>query len=388
MSELTLPQKGTLNELVETTQELTARFMHAKHSLKPGQVSNLDWVDRAPLFEDREYKDLTLEEEPFVNRAACDHYPSESGFRYFMDGTSKVWEVTWDDSSGIPVPLFLGVYGAAITERRDRRLDLLYVAMHYCYLGHFTYLDKDLVRFLGGNMDVQDADKQNSPTIRNIAIQRRRDTSDEEPEIKEAVIPPYAIPDMRAQAYREIKGLREQSERHMAQWFEKEHSGERLVCDGSVRRGFDAPGARLIGITKTHRRRMLPPEHHMEVMKLRPYERSALFSVDPYKRDGSQSSHHWAHNFYLRLQEPVNPLFGLVRVDFRYGKRRPAPPSPEQVDELARWVLAETAPTIYPEKRWDIEIYPIAGTESYLHALLPSDQQIMALWGNVYAYRR
>jgi hypothetical protein len=60
-------------------------------------------------------------------------------------------------------------------------------------------------------------------------------------------------------------------------------------------------------------------------------------------------------------------FWGLVRIE--------APATDDtlaRVDEISRWLLAETVPLSLPDARWDRLLYPIHDCEAFLRSRAPA----------------
>jgi hypothetical protein len=133
--------------------------------------------------------------------------------------------------------------------------------------------------------------------------------------------------------------------------------GHLVVVDGPLHyvRSRDLP---VMGYVKTHSRALLAPEHHRELPKLRPGERSSLFSVGE------------RYSCYLRLvpgSELAGPWTGIVRLEVPESAGLPAAVS---AVEQAAAILPRYAGVAHRDPRAPQNLQPVGALETHLRHLL------------------
>jgi hypothetical protein len=95
--------------------------------------------------------------------------------------------------------------------------------------------------------------------------------------------------------------------------------------------------------------------------RLREGERSAVFKVG---HKGEEGLCFW----YIRLRErpPMEPLDGLVKVDYKCEGSELSSNEVELIDELSSEIYALRSPSVYPYPRWPSYIYPIRLAEEFM----------------------
>ncbi len=160
-------------------------------------------------------------------------------------------------------------------------------------------------------------------------------------------------------AYSLVRQRRDALETKLAErWCGRTDAGP-LFVDGSISGSARlAAAASVIGIVKSHRALYVEGEAMSTVLGLRLGERSSVLRV----------TSRWATaaSWYLRLRDPAgqNPFWGMVRVEIAEGQW-----TPERVNEISRWILAEASPVSLPDARWDTMVYGIRDCEETLRAI-------------------
>jgi hypothetical protein len=134
--------------------------------------------------------------------------------------------------------------------------------------------------------------------------------------------------------------------------------GHLVVVDGPLTyvRSRDQP---VIGYVKTHSRALLDPEHHRELPRLRPGERTSLFTLG---RD--------RYSCYLRLVPAggiSGPWAGIVRLELPQSAGLPAA---VRVVEAAAAILPRYAGVAHRDPRAPQNLQPVGALETRLRHLL------------------
>jgi hypothetical protein len=146
-----------------------------------------------------------------------------------------------------------------------------------------------------------------------------------------------------------------------------------LVMDGAIRKEEFLPLENTIGLAKSFSRKPFfdlgDDERRLSITsylaRIGVGERSAVFAKD-------QNVAFW----YVRLRNfpPMEPLGGLVKVDFslqkqKLSKERTLPEEMLQlVDELSAEIYANRTPSIYPYPRWPSFLYPVRIAEQMMRS--------------------
>ncbi len=134
--------------------------------------------------------------------------------------------------------------------------------------------------------------------------------------------------------------------------------GHLVVVDGPLHyvRSRDLP---VIGYVKTHSRALLGPEHHRELPRLRPGERTSLFTLGRER-----------YSCYLRLVPTggiSGPWAGIVRLEVPQSAGLPAA---IHVIEAATAILPRYAGVAYRDPRAPQNLQPVGALEARLRHLL------------------
>ena len=140
-----------------------------------------------------------------------------------------------------------------------------------------------------------------------------------------------------------------------------------LVMDGALRKSEFEQLTYTIGLAKSFskkprfrwRGRILDIVGYLS--RLREGERSAVFKIGP---KGEEGLCFW----YVRLRErpPMEPLDGLVKVDYKCEGSELSSNEVELIDELSSEIYALRSPSVYPYPRWPSYIYPIRLAEEFM----------------------
>ncbi|MBS1718061.1 MAG: hypothetical protein JSS72_10075 [Armatimonadetes bacterium] len=262
--------------------------------------------------------------------------PTGSGITHFLDGAQRQW-------SRLTVgfhPIVLAHTSAAVLVREERNLRL---PSEDAYRGGLAAYGPDRPAI---------ADRFGELGIPYVIVQETEE---------KGYNPSLAI-----------GKRREAMEREIGQPFK----ADCLLVDGGI--GWMLEGANTstnyIGLVKSHKHRYFKTvEEQAVVLGLRAGERTRVFNRPRSEKQGGA-----AYSFYMRLHAATDfdPLYGLVRIELAQVQR-----SIEQADEIAGWLMAETAPLSLPDPRYHCLIYPIRMVEQYLRSRQPSDAAIAGILG-------
>lgn len=172
--------------------------------------------------------------------------------------------------------------------------------------------------------------------------------------------PPAAI----AAARVALEGERVRVEREAGAWWAAHApADEWLVVDGVLSEHAALAGhPRALGIVKSPGARYFDGRDLERALTIPAGHRTSVFQ--PAAR-GSGAVYSW----YLRLWpwEGQDLLYGLVRVEAPVRRE-----SVQAVDALSAWILAERAPVVGPDARWDRLLYPLHDVETYLRTRAPA----------------
>src|ERR687886_783427 len=181
---------------------------------------------------------------------------------------------------------------------------------------------------------------------------------------------------MRESARVRIRALRERLEGGMLRAWEGddrvlEDPDAWIAVDGQLRDVRES-NRRAIGLIKSVARPEFVGRDVGMLMDLEPGMRTTSFVPDwQLRRDPSERRTSW----YLRMwppQQGADSLGSLMRVE------APRDTTPETVDEISRWILAERAPLSKPDPRWPAMIYPIHYVEKVLKPLVQGSERAYA----------
>ena len=279
-------------------------------------------LSQAAILEGRELRAKAVDGAPVV------------AFGAFLDGR-QASETKRYLSGGVPI--VLGTVGAAIRERRDRRL--------------FTW-EHRIERALYVSRAHVSEGTWNALRSAPMAV---RDTSAGEDSPLEH---PLAL---REAALQRVQHARERVEESLAKrWCENE--ARPLLVDGGISGTESVARSSLaVGVVKSHRMLYARGDGLATVLGLEDRERSSVFVVASEKREHVAS-------WYLRIHESTghDPLWGLVRVEIAMQQHDIG----ARADEVSRWILAEVQPVALPDSRWDKMVYGVRDCEEFLRAVM------------------
>jgi hypothetical protein len=178
---------------------------------------------------------------------------------------------------------------------------------------------------------------------------------------------------MRERARVRVRALRERLEGEMLRRWELddrtlEDSDAWIAVDGQLK-DIRESNRRAIGLIKSVARPEFVGKDVGMLLDLEPGMRTTSFVPDwQLRRDPSEQRTSW----YLRIWPPqrgADALGSLMRIEAHRDT------SPESVDEISRWILAERAPLAKPDPRWPAMIYPIHYVEKVLKPLVQGSER-------------
>jgi len=152
-----------------------------------------------------------------------------------------------------------------------------------------------------------------------------------------------------------------------------------LVMDGAIRKEEFLKLENTIGLAKSFSRKPTfdlgdgrPLMITSYLSRVRDGERSAVFKKE----------HEKVAFWYVRLRTypPMEPLGGLVKVDFRLDEDELSDDMINLIDEISVEIYAFRSPSVYPHPRWPSFIYPIRLTEEIMKSSY-INKEIMGYYG-------
>ena len=242
----------------------------------------------------------------------------------FLDGVQRSQLLAYAGSA----PILIGEVGAAVRERRERRLTTVLERRVQLVIGRPAALEA------AGPMPEQ---------FRAVALP----TDD----------PPHPVRDF-ANAARVLDRARGALELELGAHY-RERSDGWLVVDGVLTESpVWSADLRMVGVSKSHATLPFEGQDLERFLRLPAGHRSSVYAPETRSLAPVRE---WA----LRLWpwEGKDVFHGLVRVQVA-----PANGTPETADRLSRHLLAERAPLSTPDDRWDRLLYGIHSVEAYLRA--------------------
>jgi len=148
-----------------------------------------------------------------------------------------------------------------------------------------------------------------------------------------------------------------------------------LVMDGAIRKEEFLKLENTIGLAKSFSRKPTfdlgggkPLMITSYLSRARDGERSAVFKKE----------HEKVAFWYVRLRTypPMEPLGGLVKVDFRLDEDELSDDMINLIDEISAEIYAFRSPSVYPHPRWPSFIYPIRLTEEMMKSTYINKEMI------------
>jgi hypothetical protein len=177
---------------------------------------------------------------------------------------------------------------------------------------------------------------------------------------------------MRERARVRVRALRERLEGGMLRRWELDDrvldSEDWIAVDGQLQ-DIRESNRRAIGLIKSVARPEFVGKDVGMLLDLEPGMRTTSFVPDwQLRRDPNEQRTSW----YLRVwpqQRGADALGSLMRIEAHRDT------SPESVDEISCWILAERAPLAKPDPRWPSMIYPIHYIEKILKPLVQGSER-------------
>jgi hypothetical protein len=264
-----------------------------------------------------------------------EEYTGNSGLSYFMDGVQKT--VLWQhyDYNGSQIPIYLHFSGAVIINRvsPDRFVPHDVVYKNALLVPSFIFEELECPGLV-------DTGAENS----------------------------WDLNEIRSRAKVKSRALRQEIEQEiMHSFLESDAPGiSFLIKDGNIFGTMKSD--RVAGLIKTHQTLYLQspyPDVQQRVWNMPQYHRSMAFSIQMVENKSTLS--HKVNSFYMRINEPVHPEMGLLRVEYNQTST--------DVDEFSSWLIAESRVRARCD-RWDRQIYPIQVCENYLRTQIPGSRHI------------
>jgi hypothetical protein len=263
-------------------------------------------------------------------------YHGDSELKYFMDGVQRTILWQYYNYDGFQIPLFLHFSGAVIIKRLSPSDFIPYDSL---------YKSAILVpSFIYEELDIEG--------IEDTGAER-----------------PWDLNEIKTKARIKSRSLRQELEQTLMHRFLMSSNEEILVKDGNIFGTMKSDG--VIGIIKTHHTLYLQssyPRIQQMVWHMPEFYRSMNFSIQLIENSGALS--HKINSFYLRINEPIHPEMGLIRVEYNDSTLIP--------DKLSSWIIAERWIRANCE-RWDRQIYPIQVCENYLRTQIPKSSHLKVM---------
>jgi len=150
-----------------------------------------------------------------------------------------------------------------------------------------------------------------------------------------------------------------------------------LVMDGAIRKEEFLRLDNTIGLAKSFSRKPIfdlgdgiPLMITTYLSRIREGERSAVFK--------KENVGFW----YVRLRAypPMEPLGGLVKIDFRLDEEELSQETIKLIDEISAEVYNLRSPSVYPHPRWPSFIYPIRLAEEIMRSMF-INKEIIGYYG-------
>ena len=300
----------------------------------------------------------------------------ESRLVYFLDGVQSAEEIGRVGT----VPIVLTTVAAAVVERRERRLHRMELSgapnvVQALVLPQKTDDPEAQVLF-------QSAQEAGLPLVSGEAEELPEeagllliDSTHYEPEVDPA---DYA--GLKQRAYVRVRSLRESLERHLlGRWSEERPKDDDgwIAVDGQLPLGVE----NAVGLIKSSGKLFFGGEEARMLIDLQTGHRTTAF-VPPWQKERAAAGHSEDEraSWYLRawpVPEGSDAMEGLMRLEIQ-RKLKGIDPTPEEMDEVSRWVLAERVPLAKPDPRWASMIYPVHYVEKILKPMVRDQRRTRA----------
>lgn len=285
-----------------------------------------------------------------------------SSLRYFLDGVQTTREIGRIGAA----PIHITTVAAAIVHRRGRRFSRLDLENPPTVVRavilprgiHNGQVEEFYISLLQAGLSELGHDE--APAYPDLVLDS---TQYVDPTGNTPAVDPSDYIGMQKIAFNRVRSLRERLEAELLHQWETagDVAGEDWIAvDGQLR----AQTPQALGLIKTVANPVFKGDEVNMLLDLKPGLRTTSFIPDwQFKRNLHDQQTSW----YLRMWPPqpgTSPLSSLMRIEAPRGI------SPEQVNEISRWVLAERAPIAKPDPRWAAMIYPIYYVEKVLKPLI------------------
>ncbi len=174
---------------------------------------------------------------------------------------------------------------------------------------------------------------------------------------------------------REGRDIMHSLEHEIAESLDRENHW--LVMDGAIRKEEFLKLDNTIGLAKSFSRKPVfdlgdgrPLMITTYLSRVRDGERSAVFKKEK------------VGFWYVRLRTypPMEPLGGLVKIDFRLDEEELSQETIKLIDEISAEIYALRSPSVYPHPRWPSFIYPIRLAEEIMRSMY-INKEIIGYYG-------
>jgi len=347
-----------LSSKVRTIEEILSRDGLSIRSMKKaGSLELMQGVDAsrdssgARLFNLERLEDVNLLEHRQVRRIA----PHETGFRYFLDGAQKtlpVWRV-----GAIPITASFTVVG--ILERDEHGESCLLpgsVDIRHAWLIPLQNPSPPVHRLIDHLQSLGEYVVDPITFRRQEAFTYEADAS----EFGRIVDRAYATAGLIRESMEQeaiIKWQSNPDRRYPAGW---------MVVDGRLQDNHD----RCVGIVKSLLTQHVQGYEAELLYDLPQGYRTTAFRINPPQGDDAEYAEQQGRtNWYMRFwnAEGFDARHALIRIEAPHDVQEP-----EEIDDIASWVLAERLPRPTDDPRWPTLLYPIHFLERILKRQLAS----------------
>ncbi len=284
---------------------------------------------------------------------------------YFLDGV----QITHEVGRIGPVPIVITSVAAAVVNRCDRRFSRMVVeglpAVVRAVILPLDVGDERVEAFrellLAEGLVVLGYEE--APHAANLVLSSTDHASPPDP---------TDYVGMKEKAFGRARSLRERLEAELLRRWEGDdrvlNSEDWIAVDGQLP-WAETPSPRAVGLIKSVARPEFVGEDITMLLDLAQDMRTTSFIPGwQLKRATTDQRCSW----YVRLWPPqrgADALGSLIRVE------APRDTTPEEVDEITRWIFAERAPLAKPDPRWPAMIYPIHYVEKTLKPLVQGSKR-------------
>lgn len=285
----------------------------------------------------------------------------ENKFKFFLDGslrTKFLGEYVDRDNS---FPILAAEVSCAALRKIDRNLRPALLAWRLVFI--FPHKDTGLL-----------ADTQYQK-LEQIGERLRKANS----RFRIEFLRKEGVRDVRYSMQGKARDVMHTLEHEVANSLQREEE-EWLIMDGAIRKAEFLSLENTIGVAKSFSRKP-----HFEVggntlnitrylSQIREGERSAIFRLE---------SAHDVIFWYIRIRTfpPMEPLGGLVKVDFKLLNDTLTSDDIQLADEISAEIYSIRNPSVYPYPRWPSFLYPIRVTEETMSSMF-LNEEMLGLYGH------